>query len=510
MEKLLTSKEVIEKAGISRATLNNYIAMGILPKPVLKKPESDNARAPRIGCFQKSVLTSIERINALKGQGYAMAQIAKKLKAEPVIAPIGEEDVDKASTPDSMNSMSFDIPKLTIDHIDYPAYLLNYKFQLEWCNEAAVEQLFGNAWKLSSRIRERSFFQLLFDSEKACNITGFEDILKFHLGLAKGKLSKPTVLMSDLRIDHESLALLIRLNDEVDPVEIKPIVYAEADISSQTGHTHLTQLFACFFREGMFITWLPTANDAESLFSFLAHRDQVIGSLLRKRRPYLTNMAVLLADLEASCKICAELPPEEYFELINEIWGTMEPLVRKYNAVSGKHVGDGAAFYFFPRPEENHVLNAIKCAQEVKAAMLGISKEWRNKKNWGNDLLLNIGIDQGEEWFGTYQTSTQIEFTVLGDTVNRAGRLSDFAQHGSIWATKNVLGKLTVEERERIRFGINRTSESGQVLIPSSYSRISNLIDMKDPRYEKMQDISGLPVTEIIDVPISNTARKTI
>ena len=36
MEKqdMITSKEIIEQTGISRATLNNYIKMGILPKPI--------------------------------------------------------------------------------------------------------------------------------------------------------------------------------------------------------------------------------------------------------------------------------------------------------------------------------------------------------------------------------------------------------------------------------------------------------------------------------------------
>jgi len=512
MTDLLTSKKVLEKANVSRATLNNYIALGILPKPILKKPvtgESGSARAPRIGCFPSSVLDIIERVNVLKSQGLAMARIAEQLKAEPVI-PTRTEGTDKTSSPaDMTNSMSFASPKLTIDQIDYPAYLLNNEFQLEWCNTAAIEQLFGDSWELSSRVKERNIFQLLFDSVMARSADGFEDILRFHLSLAKGRLSKSTILMSGLKIEHEHLAQLIRLHDEVEPADIKPIVSTATDICSQKGSIHLTQMFASFFREGIFITCLPEANDAESLFSFLARRDHVIGSLLRKRRPYLTNMSVLLADLQDSCKICAELPPEEYFELINGLWGTMEPLIRKYNGVSGKHVGDGAVFYFFPRPEENHVFNAIKCSQEMKIAMQKMSKEWRDKKNWENALLLNIGIDQGEEWFGSYQTSTQLEFTVLGDTVNRAGRLSDFAQDGSIWATKSVLGKLKTEERDNVRFGISRASEGGHILIPSSYSRISNLVDMKDPKNERMRDLGGLTVTEIFDVPLSKPADPT-
>ena len=38
-ENWVTSKEILFKTSISRATLNNYIQAGIIPKPVVKKPD---------------------------------------------------------------------------------------------------------------------------------------------------------------------------------------------------------------------------------------------------------------------------------------------------------------------------------------------------------------------------------------------------------------------------------------------------------------------------------------
>ena len=69
--------------------------------------------------------------------------------------------------------------------------------------------------------------------------------------------------------------------------------------------------------------------DVNPLLALLARRDLVIRDLLRGRKPYMTPLAVLVADIQSSVKICAELPPEEYFELINQIWGTMEPIFLK-------------------------------------------------------------------------------------------------------------------------------------------------------------------------------------
>ncbi|MFT6754287.1 MAG: adenylate cyclase, partial [Candidatus Azotimanducaceae bacterium] len=45
---MLNSKQIIEMTGISRATLNNYVALGILPNPVVKTSPDDAGRATRL------------------------------------------------------------------------------------------------------------------------------------------------------------------------------------------------------------------------------------------------------------------------------------------------------------------------------------------------------------------------------------------------------------------------------------------------------------------------------
>ncbi|MEI7679261.1 MAG: adenylate/guanylate cyclase domain-containing protein [Betaproteobacteria bacterium] len=239
----------------------------------------------------------------------------------------------------------------------------------------------------------------------------------------------------------------------------------------------------------------------DTLLGFLSRRDQVIRDLLRKRLPVLTPLAVIVADLQNSVKICSELPPEEYFELINQIWSAMGPIFRKYYGTHGKHVGDGMVYYFFPQPDSSYILNALLCAHEVRLEMQKISKAWQLRKNWLNELFLNIGVNEGEEWLGTFQSANSIEFAVLGDTINHAGRLSDFARHGKIWSTKSLVGKMSSADRARVRYGITRDAGDGRnVFIASSFSLLAGMIDLTDGRYEKFRDISGLTITEIVDV----------
>ena len=237
------------------------------------------------------------------------------------------------------------------------------------------------------------------------------------------------------------------------------------------------------------------------LLGMLEKRDDVIRNLLKKRLPVLTDVAVMVADLQSSVRICSELPPEEYFELINQIWATMEPIFRHYYGTHGKHVGDGMVYYFFPQPDSNYVYNALCCANRIREAMRKISKEWQLRKNWLNELYLNTGLNEGQEWLGVFHIETKIEFTVLGDTINHAARLSDFARQGALWATKNLMGKLSAEERNKVRFGVRRhDQERREVFVKATYSRVSELVDLDSPRHEKMRDISALAVTEIVEV----------
>jgi len=44
---MLTSFEVMQAANISRATLNNYISLGLLPRPLVKNPEPGASTSAR-------------------------------------------------------------------------------------------------------------------------------------------------------------------------------------------------------------------------------------------------------------------------------------------------------------------------------------------------------------------------------------------------------------------------------------------------------------------------------
>lgn len=497
---MLSSKDLMARAGISRATLNNYIGLGLLPRPIVQRSD-DGKRPPRLGFFPEESLETLSRIAALKQSGTPMAEIVRVLAGTQPTDAQPAEITKPIATPAPLPAT---LPRLTFEAFEHPAFMVNKRFELEWWNEAAERALLDLPSAPPSDIRARNLFAILLASRPLRAAAGGKDFLSFTLSISKGIMSK-TLALGNLSSLGPASDTLDRLYEQVDSLPPKGIVDADIDLAAEGQSERWHTVYATFFREGVLFVLSPN-SESSSLLSWLARRDLVIRDILRRRRPYLTPLAVLVADLQESTKICAELPPDEYFLLINRVLNAMEPNLRRFHATHGKHPGDGIVFYFFPQPDTHYVMNAILCAQRMKQTMTEVSREWRRRKGWLNELRLNIGIDAGEEWFGTYQTSTHVEFTVLGDTVNNATRLSTFARDGSIWAAKNLLSKLPATEMSKVRFGIRRTTlDGGSVLVPSTYARISNLLDTSSRRADDFRDIAMSPVTEIFDVPNGET-----
>jgi len=461
-----------------------------------------------MGYFPDETIDRIEQIQQLKREGLSMAEVVARMgigqagrelhAADPIPTVLESKDAAGPQRPETAADNRRTL-RLTLEDVPHPAYMVNYNFELTWYNDAAREHILCGLSTLPARSEARNLFLLLFPPGAETASRFRSELLRVHLALAKNRLSKGSVLGLLYGLNREALTLADRIYDEsVVSSERKPILDFSIELPDLDGSTKNWRVFAQFFREGIFIVYIPSQQYNATLLEFLSQRDVVIRDLMRKRLPVLTPLAVLVADLQNSVKICSELPPEEYFELINEIWTTMGPIFRKYYGTYGKHVGDGMVYYFFPQPDSDYIFNAIACAQELKSEIRKISKKWQLRKNWLNELYLNTGLHEGQEWLGTFQTATSVEFAVLGDTINHASRLSEFARFGTIWATKNLLSKLAPEKRATVDFGITRKGADGQEhFVSSSYSQLGSMVDLNCERHEKLRDIAMLPITEI-------------
>lgn len=555
---MITSKDLLARTGVSRATLNNYITMNLLPRPEVKRVSPAPGEAPTtLGYFPDWAIARIEEIRSLKQSGMSIDAIKSKLANQPepqyaapikqtVIAdgveerpqirhvsvtaeapiinsqpeefknkkielnqniielnesktlntgrPKSEWQARKPSGTSAISNAAQQSLSLSIEQIDYPAYMINYESHLVWLNDHAKAALFSDA-AIPDRADERSILPALL--KWSANLTD-EDKAQFfaaHFEQIKHRLSEQAFAKTTLLLTEHERTSLQQMYVETQASENK--LFNSYHVQHNNDHY---QLIAISFREGVLVVYLPEEQDASALLDWLTQRDTVIRSLLGKRLPVLTPLAVMVADLQNSVRICSELPPEEYFELINQIWSTLDPIFREYYGAYGKHTGDGMVYYFFPQPDRNYLMDSILCACKIRETMKKISHAWSLKKGWTNQLYMNIGLSEGEEWLGTFKTNTSYELVVLGETINICGRLSDFARFGKIWATKTLVSKLSHSERDLIEYGIQRTGLDQEVFVSNSYAQIGSLISKDDPRHAKLFEIESYAVTEIRQV----------
>ncbi|MBE0475304.1 adenylate/guanylate cyclase domain-containing protein [Rhodoferax sp.] len=523
---MLTSVALLEGAGISRATLNNYIAVGLLPRPEVRRQAAAPGEAPTtLGYFPDWALERIGQIQELKRHGVSMEDIKRQLadqvdQAKPVkarqFAPAPEPLPTPAAAPSpavTAGIMHSDGPsfsekrtapasvqrsesmQVSVENIPYPAYMVNFEFQLIWLNALAQKEFFADN-PIPERANDRSIVPTLLDWAATLPQQEQASLFNAHLGPIKSRLSRQVLNQNLGNLANEQRQWLMDCYDHCPEPEnriqhIVGLVHPDPEIGP-------CQVVALSFREGVLIVYIPAKQDVNQLLNCVARRDSFVRALLSQRLPALTPLAVMVADLQNSVRICSELPPEEYFQLINQIWCTLDPIFREYYGAYGKHTGDGMVYYFFPQPDRNYLMNAVLCANKMRETMQNISHEWMVRKGWTNTLYMNIGLSEGEEWLGTFKTNSNFELVVLGETINICGRLSDLARFGKVWATKGLISKLSVAERAQFRYGVERDAPQGKVFVNNSYAQVASLLSNTDPRHAKLMDIATCAVAEVL------------
>ena len=373
------------------------------------------------------------------------------------------------------------------------AYMLNPNHQLVWFNEAAREQLFGFT-SLHPSAEMRNIFLLLSSSQGVFQA----DLVRLHAGLAKPLVTRANLLNALRIVDEQRVSEVIDLFDSADDISAQGLLTAEYQRLDANGQQQTWRAMCAFFREGALYVHAPAALAEELFVGGLGDRGQLMQSLATKQSPMLTPMAVMVADLQDSVRLCAELPPQSYFELINEIWSVTNGIVQARNGQVGKHAGDGIIAYFFPRPGTNYLEDCLQCALEVKEAVSRLSREWQLRRQWFNELYLNVGLHEGQEWVGTFKFGETVQLSALGDTINHSARLSEFARFGAIWATKSLVTRLESETGAQVDYGVmHEQPNSRQHLVRSSFAQVETLIANQTGRSAKLRDIATLAVTEI-------------
>jgi len=153
-------------------------------------------------------------------------------------------------------------------------------------------------------------------------------------------------------------------------------------------------------------------------------RDQLV-SKARNGRLRLggekSEIVVLFYDIRGFTRATMSLEPEDVFDMLNEYLSPLVEAIFKYDGTIDKFMGDGIlAVFGSPEPDEGRHEKAVRAALAMQQAMRSVSESRRARRQ--SVLEAGIGVHCGQVLHGFIGSNELLEYTVLGDAVNRASR----------------------------------------------------------------------------------------
>ncbi len=133
------------------------------------------------------------------------------------------------------------------------------------------------------------------------------------------------------------------------------------------------------------------------------------------------DVSVLFADVIGSTALAQERPADEMLRALNAFFGAVVESAREEGGWVNKFDGDGALCVFgAPADVAGHRAAALRAARHLRDRLAAVPVDLR--------LDAGIGVSSGTVTAGNVGAEERFEYTVIGDPVNEAARLTEAAK----------------------------------------------------------------------------------
>ncbi|MCP9623112.1 adenylate/guanylate cyclase domain-containing protein [Nocardia otitidiscaviarum] len=152
-------------------------------------------------------------------------------------------------------------------------------------------------------------------------------------------------------------------------------------------------------------------------------------------------VTALFVDVTGSVALSTELPPDAFVAKLNRLLSTVVAATEDNHGLVNKFEGDAALCIFgAPISLSDNATPALRAARRI-----------RDEVAAAGELDIGIGVARGLVFAGDIGADTRLEFTVIGDAVNEAARLTTEAKRAPrrILASRAVIDAAADYERSR-------------------------------------------------------------
>jgi len=192
--------------------------------------------------------------------------------------------------------------------------------------------------------------------------------------------------------------------------------------------------------------------------------------------------SVLFADIVGFTSMSENMSPQEVSALLNLYFSHIARAVHFCGGHIDKYMGDCAMIVFgVPEEYEGHSFKAMACAWMILELVREMNE--RRRRRQLVPIEFRIGVNSGIMLAGNMGSTERMEYTVVGDSVNLASRLSHAGNPGEAILTEQMLRGKKVETRVA-------TARHGKIQLRGKKEPVSiyQIIDILDPFREAMRE----------------------
>ena len=143
------------------------------------------------------------------------------------------------------------------------------------------------------------------------------------------------------------------------------------------------------------------------------------------------HAVVLFADLRGFTSISEQLEPHHVVPLLNEYFSLLTEITFRHDGTVFHMAGDCLMLGFgVPLEQPDSPQRAVRAAREMLSGFGALAQSW--KERYRIEAGLGIGINEGDVVAGNIGSSSYMNYTIIGDTVNIAARLCQRARAGEM------------------------------------------------------------------------------
>lgn len=161
------------------------------------------------------------------------------------------------------------------------------------------------------------------------------------------------------------------------------------------------------------------------------------------------NASIMFSDIYNFTNLSESMTPEECFKFLNSYTSKIAPIIRRYNGVIDKYIGD-CIMAIFRSPTD-----AVMCGIDMLDTLVDYNAGRKRAKY--EPINIGIGINTGDVAVGVIGEPHRLQGTVIGDVVNTSARIESLTRElkANFLISESTFNELNLLQKRKFSFAVS-------------------------------------------------------